>query len=69
MNDIRESDELVIGQVANEADFKEKFPFNLEKEPEPVVYSQPVMPVVKVEERKSMDDLVREKYEQDLKQL
>ena len=75
LNDIRDSPELALGAPHNEADFKEKFPFNLEKDSsddEPI-HKVPVVIIKPVEspkvERKTTDDFAREKYEADFKKL
>ena len=66
LNDVRESRDLVIGLQHDEADFKTKFPFNLEKEEEAPPAPRPTP---KKEDAKTMDDLAREKYDSDLKKL
>lgn len=73
VNDIQESRDLILGEVHDEAQFKTKFPFNQEKEEE--LPPPPMIPTVKVETKKAMEDvktvedLAREKYEKDVKKL
>jgi hypothetical protein len=62
LQDAQENPDLVIGVVLDEADFKTKFPFNLEKEPEPVKPTPPPSPKV-VTPKKTPFDLAREKYD------
>lgn len=55
----------MLGIVPDEAEFKTKFPFNLEKEEEPAPKQVPKPPTPK----KTPYDIAREKYEKELKKL
>ena len=71
---MRENADIILEQPLDEDRFKKKFPFNLEPEkeekPEFTVPTQAPVVTVKVEEKKkSLDEIAREKYEANMKNL